>query len=298
VSPVAGPLASGTVARNTPNGAGSGRLKPTKDLRPRRRLSARQLAVISEQLSPRDREALRTVSRFRVMSGAQLQGLLWGGVSPNARARVARRGLARLVRLGVLEPLARRVGGERAGSASTTFAVGRAGQYLLNSGRRVRAAYTPGARYLAHTLAVAHLYVELVAAQRQERAELVRFEPEPECWRPYMVGLGARQVLKPDAFLKLARGDYEFSWFIEQDMATEALSTIKAKAARYHDYFRTGTEQAARGVFPRVLWIVPDSGRAEAARETLAQLPTGAHRLFAVATTADALELLTSEARS
>jgi len=302
VSPVAGPLASSETPPNTPNGAGSHVATPTKDLLTRRRLSPRQLAVISEQLSLRDREALRTVSRFRVMSGAQLGELLWDEVSPNARARVARRGLARLARLGVLQPLARRVGGARSGSASTTFAVGRAGQYLLQSGaaprRRVRAAHTPGARYLAHTLAVAQLYVDLIAAQRQEQAELIRFEPEPECWRPYMLGFGARQVLKPDAFLKLARGDYEFSWFIEQDMATEALTTVKSKAARYHEYFRTGTEQAARGVFPRVLWIVPDEDRAEAVREALAQLPAAAHRLFVVATTADALALLTSGARS
>lgn len=297
MSPLAGPLASSATTPNTPNGAGSRAATPTKDLLTRRRLSPRQLAVISEQLSARDRQALRTVSRFRVMSGAQLGELLWDEVSPNARARVARRGLARLARLGVLQPLARRVGGERSGSASTTFAVGRAGQYLLKSGRRVRAAHTPGARYLAHTLAVAQLYVDLVAVERQEQAELVCFEPEPECWRPYMAGFGARQVLKPDAYVKLARGDYEFSWFIEQDMATEALTTVKSKAARYHDYFRTGTEQSARGVFPRVLWIAPGEDRAEAVRETLAQLPAAAHRLFVVATTAEAVALLTSEAR-
>ena len=166
MSPVADPVASSGTASITPNGADSGRVTPTKDLRPRRRLSSRQLAAIAEQLSRRDHEALRVVGRFRVMSGAQLRELLWAEVSPNARARVARRGLSRLVRLGVLEPLARRVGGERSGSASTTFAVGLAGQYLLKSGRRVRAAYTPGARYLAHTLAVAQLYVELVAAER------------------------------------------------------------------------------------------------------------------------------------
>ncbi len=302
MSPVAGPLASSSRALKSPSGAGSASLTPTKDLPPRRRLSPRQLAVISEQLSHRDREALRTVGRFRVMSGAQLAELLWDEVSLNARARVARRGLSRLARLGVLQPLARRVGGVRSGSASTTFAVGRAGQYLLRSGqpsrRRVRTAHTPGARYLAHTLAVAQLYVDLVAAERQEQAELIRFEPEPECWRPYMAGLGARQVLKPDAYVKLACGDYEFSWFIEADMATEALTTVKAKAARYHDYFRTGTEQAARGVFPRVLWIVPGEDRAEAVRDTLTQLPPAAHRLFVVATTTDALALLASGASS
>jgi hypothetical protein len=298
VSPVAGPVASSAEGGTVPNGAGSGPLTPTQDLHPRRRLSGRQLAALSERLSPRDDEALRVVSRFRVMSGAQLRELLWNEVSPNARARVARRGLSRLAKLDVLEPLARRVGGERAGSASTTFAVGRAGQYLLKSGRRVRATYTPGARYLAHTLAVAQLYVDLVAAEREQRAELETFEPEPGCWRPYMVGFGARQVLKPDAFLKLARGDYEFLWFIEQDMSTQSLTTVKAKARRYHDYFRTGVEQAARGVFPRVLWIVPGDARAETVREALAQLPAEAHRLFAVATTAEALALLTSEVRS
>ncbi len=302
MNPLADPLASSSRALKSPSGAGSASLTPTKDLPPPRRLSPRQLAAISEQLSHRDHEALRLVSRFRVMSGAQLQALLWDEVSPNARARVARRGLARLSRLDVLQPLARRVGGVRSGSASTTFAVGRAGQYLLQavvpSKRRVRRAHTPGARYLAHTLAVTQLYVDLVASERQEQAELIRFEPEPECWRPYMVGFGARQVLKPDSFVKLARGDYEFSWFIEADMATEALSTVKAKAARYHDYFRTGTEQAARGVFPRVLWIVPGEDRAEAVRETLTQLPAAAHRLFVVATTTDALALLTSGASS
>jgi hypothetical protein len=262
-------------------------------------LSPRQLQAIATRLTDRDRQALTTVSRFGVMSGAQLQALLWAEVSPSARGRVARRGLARLVRLDVLQPLSRRVGGERAGSASTTFAVGRAGQYLQGSGRRVRAAYTPGARYLAHRLAVAQLYVELEAASHTDASgvELEIFEPEPESWRPYMVGFGARQVLKPDAFLKLTTAEYELSWFIEVDLATEALTTIKAKALRYHEYFRTGTEQAARGVFPRVLWIVPDASRSEAVHETLAQLPAEAHRLFAVTTTSEALALLTSEAR-
>lgn len=299
MSPVAGPLASSQTAQNARSDAGSGSLTPTKDKRSRKRLSPRQLEAIAGQLTDRDRQALETVSRFGVMSGAQLQALLWAEVSPSARGRVARRGLTRLVRLDVLQPLARRVGGERAGSTSTTFAVGRAGQYLLKSERRVRAAYTPGARYLAHRLAVAQLYVELEAGSHTgaKEVELLSFEPEPESWRPYMVGFGARQVLKPDAFLKLAIGDYELSWFIEVDMATEALTTVKAKALRYHEYFRTGTEQAARGVFPRVAWVVPDSGRAEAVRETLEQLPTAAHRLFAVATTAEVLALLTGEVR-
>ncbi len=297
MSPLAGPLASSQTPRNTPSGAGSGLLTPTKDKRFPKRLSAHQLATLETQLTDRDRTALQTVGRFGVMSGGQLRELLWAEVSPSARARVARRGLARLARLDVLQPLTRRVGGARAGSTSTIFAVGRAGQYLLRSGRRARAAYTPGARYLAHRLAVAQLYIDLHTSSPATLQPL-SFEPEPECWRPYMTGFGTRQILKPDAYLRLACGDYEFAYFCEQDMATEALPTIATKALRYHDYYQTGTEQAERGLFPRVLWITPDEKRAEAIRETLTQLPPAAHRLFAVTTTTEAVALLTSEARS
>lgn len=302
MSPVAGPLASSTRAQNTPSGGGSGAFTPTKDLRPRRRISPRQLAAISQQLTDRDLQALRTVSRFRVMSGAQLGRLFWPEGSPRTRGRLARRGLSRLVRLDVLQPLARRVGGARSGSASTTYALGRAGQYLLQSEqpskRRVRRAHTPGARYLAHTLAVAGLYVELVDAERRGLVEIATFSPEPECWRPYAGAWGAAMRLKPDAYLKLAVGEYEYSWFIEQDMATEAQTTIEGKARRYRDYYRTGTDQKARGVFPRVLWIVPNTPHAERVRETLERLPADAQRLFAVTTTADAIVLLSTEARS
>jgi hypothetical protein len=235
------------------------------------------------------------------MSGAQLGRLFWPEGSPRTSGRLARRGLNRLSQLDVLEPLVRRVGGERSGSASTTFAVGRAGQYILQSerasGRRVRRAYTPGARYLAHTLAVAQLFVDLVDAERQGLVEIATFSPEPECWRPYPGAWGAGLTLKPDAYLKLAVGDYEFSWFIEQDMATEAQTTIEGKARQYLDYYRTGVEQVERGVFPRVLWIVPNAAHAERVRETLERLPANAQRLFAVRTTVEALGLLRSEAR-
>jgi hypothetical protein len=294
--PLAGPIATTTTSHTPPIHTHSTPTTPTKDKRISRRLSARQLAAIDQQLTSRDRETLKLVSRFRVMSGRQLAELLWSNVAPSARARVARRGLARLVALDVLQPLARRVGGERAGSASTTFALGRTGQYLArgSTARRVRAAYTPGVRYLAHTLAVAQLYVDLATHE----AELLSFDPEPECWRPYMVSFGARQILKPDAYLVLATSSHEYAWLIEQDMATEALTTIAAKAARYHEYFSSGVEQTERGLFPRVLWIVPSAERATAILETLATLPSEAGSLFEVATAADAVTFLTTEAQA
>jgi hypothetical protein len=182
---------------------------------------------------------------------------------------------------------------------ATVFALGRAGQYLLRtdqpSGRRVRRAHTPGERYLAHALAVAELYVGLVEIERSGAIELATFAPEPECWRPYPGAFGARLMLKPDAYVKLGAGDYEYSWFIERDMATEAQTTIAGKARRYYDYFRTGTEQTSGGVFPRVAWIVPDAHHAERVAATLGSLPAEAWPLFVVAPATDALVLLTGE---
>jgi len=224
--------------------------------------------------------------------------LFWSEGSEQTRARLARHGLARLVGLGVLAPLARRVGGVRSGSGGRCFAVGVAGQWLLASGdsKRPRHPHTPGERYLAHTLAVARLYVELVQAERLGAVELLAFDPEPACWRPYLGPYGARLVLKPDAALKVGVGDYELSWLVELDMATEALTTIERKARRHLDYHRSGAARRSEGVSPRVAWVVPDEQRAGALRLALERLPAEAERLFTVATHAGAVTLLGGEA--
>jgi Replication-relaxation len=294
--PLGYPLALSGASRDARNGRGSVPVRPTKDLGPSSRLSARKVAAIGERLSARDHEVLETVSRFRVMSGEQLQRLYWTEGSPQTRARLARHGLGRLSELGVLAPLSRRVGGVRAGSRGLSFAVGLAGQRLLGggSGRRVRRPYTPGERYLAHTLAVAGVYVELVEAQRWGLADVLACDPEPGCWRPYLGPYGARAVLKPDADLELGVGDYTVSWLLELDMATESLATIERKARRHLDYHRSGEAQRTRGVSPRVAWVVPDEQRAEALRAALDRLPAEARRLFAVAARAEAVALLTA----
>jgi hypothetical protein len=104
-------------------------------------------------------------------------------------------------------------------------------------------------------------------------------------------------TLKPDAYVKLGIGDYEYSWLIEIDMATESLPTIERKSRRHLDYHRSGTAQRTTGVAPRVLWITPDSERAEAIEAVLRRLPDEAQRLFAVTTAADAVSFLIGEVR-
>jgi len=165
MSPVGGPIASSANAQNPKVGGASGDAPPMKDLRSPERRFTRPSAPTSLQLSDRDRQVLELVARFRTMSGSQLRDLYWPEGAPQTRARLARRGLARLASQDLLTPLARRVGGVRAGSAGYCFALGPAGQRLLGDGRP-RRPVTPGARHLAHTLAVAQLYVDLVLAHR------------------------------------------------------------------------------------------------------------------------------------
>jgi Replication-relaxation len=297
--PAGYPLPSSTTSENAPTHEASRPVSPTKDLRSSPHLSARKLAGIRERLSPRDLEILATVARFRILTGEQLQRLFWPDGSPETRARLARHGLARLRNLGVIAPLARRVGGVRSGSQGLTYAVGIAGQRLLageGSTRRARYPHTPGERHLAHTLAIARVHVELMERARHGgSSEVLDYDPEPLCWRPYMAGFGVRQICKPDAYARIGAGEYILSWLLELDMATEALPTIERKARRHLDYHRSGEAKRTHGVSPRVVWIAPGEDRVQAIQRTLAALPPEAARLFVATTAEQAASVLTGE---
>ena len=47
----------------------------------------------------------------------------------------------------------------------------------------------------------------------------------------------------------------------EIDLDTESPIKIIEKCQRYYQYYRSGIEQNEYGVFPLVVWIVPDAGR-------------------------------------
>jgi hypothetical protein len=156
------------------------------------------------------------------------------------------------------------VGGIRAGSASYVWRVGDLGDRLLRqaSGDGVRQRRKePSARFLDHCLTTADCYLGLIGAARAGTFELVSFETEPACWRRYLGAGGTREILKPDFFAVTATGEYEDRWFVEVDRGTETLPTLLKKCAQYERFRRTGREQAANGVFPLVVWLVPDDTR-------------------------------------
>ncbi len=299
-APVGRPIASSQIPTPSLAGGRSGQVTATDDsASPRRsRVSAGQLHDLAGRLSDPDKAALELVGGLRLCSGEQLtRALWWEGTTKATRERRARRALLRLTAWRVLERLPRRVGGVRAGSRGFLYGVGPAGARLLaRDDRRPRRLVTPGDRFVEHTLAVAELVVELMEAERAGRLELVdRPETEPTCWRRFPGPLGGRLTLKPDLFTRLAVGALEDRWFVEIDRATESPATITRKARVYLAHYRSGAEQTAHGVYPRVLWSVPDARRAAVVTEAL---PAGAARLFVVCTHAEAVGRLAEEARS
>jgi hypothetical protein len=154
----------------------------------------------------------------------------------------------------------------------------------------------PGGRYVRHRLAVSELYVQLCSADRDGELDLLAFDAEPDCWRRSIDAFGGSLVLKPDAYLRIGIGAYEERCFIEVDLAAESRSVIAAKVRAYLDYFHNGTEQAAHGVFPRVVLLTVGEARRAALVDVVTRLPAERWALFTVATLDRALEVLSGNA--
>jgi hypothetical protein len=162
---------------------------------------------------------------------------------------------------------------------------------------RSRGAQELGAAWTAHTLAVSDLYVRLREAERAGRLEeILDFDAEPASWRRYTRLGGAAGVLKPDAYIRLASGDWEDSFFAERDLGSERRGQLTRQHHAYAEYFRAGVEQASTGVFPSVLWIVPGARRLALFDDIHRGLPEQTRRLFTVATSDQALEVICAEA--
>lgn len=267
------------------------------------RLGFPRLLALGADLSERERDIVRTVAKLRLASNAQLAALLASSASeasPMSAARGARRVLQRLTELGVLARLDRRVGGMRAGSAGYVYYLGPAGQRLIAywEGRgliRGRFRPEPGGRYVRHRLAVSDLYVQARLADRAGDVDLIAFDVEPDCWRTSLDGFGGQTLLKPDAFVRLGIGAYEDRFLLEVDLGTESRTVIARKARAYLDYFNAGVEQAAHGVFPRVLLLTTTEERRAALAEVCSRLPAEAWHLFSVSTLERGIAALTGQ---
>lgn len=256
----------------------------------RRRLSRQQLEEIADALGERDKQIVIAIQRYRYLITSQIRRLYFtDAVTPSAGLRATARSLKRLRELGLIDHLARRIGGVRAGSGALVWYVTHAGERLLRLHDHDPAPvktrfFEPSPYFLSHTLAVADIAVQLTELCRNNSGtELAALQPEPECWRTYSE-YGAALTLKPDLYAVTVSGQYEDRWFFEIDLDTESPAKVLEKCERYHRYYRTGLEQEESGVFPLTVWIVPTAGRKERLLACLRDAFDKQPRLFAVVT--------------
>ena len=263
----------------------------------RLRVTEAYVADLAHKLAPRELAVVGDLDRLRLASVKQLERLHFTADSPKANARQAQRTLARLTELRVVVRLERRVGGVRAGSRGSVYALDVAGQRLASAcgpagGVRIRRPWTPAAVFVAHQLAVSELYVRLAETARRLPLEVLAFDAEPACWRTFAGLGGGRTVLKPDAFLRLGLGDFEDAYFVEVDRATHSGESVARKLTLYRRYWQTGREQARRsGVFPKVLVLVPSEARKAALTDIATAQPPESWPLFQIARYEDALRI-------
>ena len=279
----------------SPNRApGSTTLRHSPALAPERRerrTSARRLAYVERDLTERDRAIVTDIDRFGFLTTRQIERLHFSLVPESTvPARSTYRAIKRLADWGVIEHIDRRIGGVRAGSASFVWRLAPVGVRIVAQSNEARARRKePALRFLDHRLAVADVAIDLTEAARVGRFELVEFSTEPTTWRPYLSAGGVREVLKPDGFAITALGDFEDYWFLEIDRSTESLPTIIKQCTQYARYRRTGDAQQAYGVFPLVVWVVPDEVRRTAIERAIAasDLDSSAFRVVTMSDVAD-----------
>ena len=257
-------------------------------------VTSKRLYELRARLSDRDWQVIATLARVRVATSSQLEVLHFSEVS----RRMARKRLASLVAQRVLARLPRTVGGFESGSTGHVYALDVAGQRLADLGGpgRLRRPWRLGTAFLAHSLAISDVYVRLVLAERAGSVRLVRFVGEPGSWRSFYGPGGGRVTLKPDAYVVLAGDGYEDHWLLEVDRGTESAPTLARKCSLYRSYWQSGIEEADGGIFPRVLWLVPDEQRAATLRQVIRRQPGEAADLFDVALLSGVVERLVAGA--
>jgi hypothetical protein len=258
----------------------------------RRYLTASRLSQLAGALTSREHTILMTLATVYAATTHQIARTAFAD-EPSA-GRLARRHLQRLGQFGLVRRFVDRSRDRQVGAPGHIHALTAAGLRCVGgsqgSGIHQRTAWRPSTAFLAHRLAISELFVRLTEQSRTGGPAVKKFQAEPDCWRAYAGQAGERELLRPDALVRLVHGDAELSWFVEVDLGTETRpATIVDKCRRYRRYELSGQEQRRHGVFPGVIFIVPNVARARMIRRVTDRQPTEARDLFTVATEEQAL---------
>jgi len=264
---------------------------------PQRPITASRLVQLDRGLSPRDRAIVAALGVAQVASTQQLARIVIGDADPATALRLARRSLQRLRATGLVRRFADRAWDRRVGAPGYVHALTVAGLKLAGQvhgvGVHHRTSWRPSYAFLTHRLGISELYTRLVELERTGGPRLLEFAAEGTAARRYRGPGGQTLMLRPDALVRLATGDVEVSHFVEVDRGTETSpATIAAKCQAYRRYELSGEEVRRHGVFPGVLFIVPDRPRARVIARVVNRLAPDARDLFAVAVDSEALAAL------
>jgi ribosomal protein S11 len=248
------------------------------------RISRKQLEQLAGNLEDRQHAILQAMQHTRFMTSGQVADFGFGdAATPSAAQRAANRTLHHLQDNGLISSLERRVGGARAGSSSFVWGLTNPGFRLLNldsdTDQPRKRPFEPSPRFLNHTLGVTELYIQLLG---MNGVTITDIQFEPQCWRDYTGTGGIKEQLKPDLYAVTTDGTYDDSWYFELDLATETPARVISKCEQYEGYYNSNAEQRQSGVFPLVVWLVPDSKRKEAVQSHIAQSPLRHKDLFTV----------------
>ena len=250
-------------------------------------------ARLLEALTPRDRDILDSLARYRLLSSTLIRRLHFSDHhGKDEGARATNRIMSRLEKRRLVTRMDQRIGGFQGGSSSLTW-------QLSTSGHRIHSALTglpqrsplPTSSWLfaMHTLGIAEIAVGLVEAERAGAFEVLSIQTEPACWQEFMGPSGALQRLKPDLYVVTANAEFEEHSFVEVDLGTEHRPTLQRKAKAYARYRASGRHEAQHGVFPRVVWVVRDGRRQKAVEAALAPPVAEAQAQLHLVTTFDGL---------
>jgi len=242
----------------------------------RNRAGTRSTHNLLALLTERDARILASVAEFRLLSTVQIQELHFvAHASPDASVQACWAVLRRLEGHRLLQRVGRQRRFVSGGSTPVTWALGPAGERVTRF--LAGEPYAPRRRNLLpvgndyhHTLAVADAYIRLVRAHRAGRIDVLEVQGEPAAWRTLPGELGRAITVKPDLVLVTQTPDYRDHWFAEIDLGHQSIPRLLRKCLRYEQYRASGIEQQKLGVFPRVLWVLPDERRADRLREAIA----------------------------
>lgn len=258
------------------------------------------LIRIDTLLTKREREILTALRNAKVMFTSQIKTLFFNNSkTDNSAIRATNREMQSLHARGLVDTLDKRISGRRIGTASYIWHLTEQGYRLLDIGSSSPAKRTrfvePSYLTLKHKLAVAECYVQIVGISRRHKGmEINQVEFEPDSWRDYHE-TNRFVKLKPDMTLVTRRSDYEYRYFIEMDLATESSAEIIRKCDRYHAYLATGKEQDIFGVFPLVIWVVPDDKRKTQLEEVVRKEYQSRYHIFLIITPDELEKTITTD---